>query len=114
MPLPAQYTADVPEEGEGPDFEADDDEWIRSLAEAQEVTTDTSEDSVTFDQQDVDPKKVRPIQMGVFSRKYVSRRLLALSEGEIAALTTWMRQIGVGTPGGAEALTSISYCMMNG
>ena len=37
-------------------------------------------------------------------RKYVSRRLLALSEGEIAALTTSMRQIGVGTQGGAEAL----------
>ena len=34
----------------------------------------------------------------------MSRRLLALSEGEIAALTTSMRQIGVGTPGGAEAL----------
>ena len=30
--------------------------------------------------------------------------LLALSDGEIAALTTSMRQIGVGTPGGAEAL----------
>ena len=37
-------------------------------------------------------------------RKYFSRRLLALSEGEIAALTTSMRQIGVGAPGGAEAL----------
>ena len=33
--------------------------------------------------------------------EYVSRRLLALSEGEIAALT---RQIGVCTLGGAEAL----------
>ena len=33
-----------------------------------------------------------------------SRRLLALGEGEIAALTTSMRQIGVCTPGGAEAL----------
>ena len=30
--------------------------------------------------------------------------LLALSEGEIAALTTSMWKIGVGTPGGAEAL----------
>ena len=68
----------------------DDDEWIRS--------------SVTYDQQEVDPKKVRPIQTGEFLRKYVSRRLLALSEGEIAALTTSIRQIGVGTPGGAEAL----------
>ena len=37
-------------------------------------------------------------------RTYVSRRVSALSEGEIAALTTLMRQIGVGTPGGAEAL----------
>ena len=82
----------------------DDDEWIHSLAEAPEVTTDTAEDSVTYDQQDVDPKKVRPIQMGEFLRKYVSRRLLALSEGEIAALTTSMRQIGVGTSGFAQAL----------
>ena len=70
----------------------DDDEWIRSLAEAQEVTTDIPEDSVTNDQQDVDPKRVRPIRMGEFLRKNVSRRLLALSEGEIAALTTSMRQ----------------------
>ena len=45
------------------------------------------------------------INLAIFSpRWYVSRRLLALSEGEIAALTTSMRQIGVGTPGGAEAL----------
>ena len=33
----------------------------------------------------------------------MSRRLLALSEGEIAALTTAMRQLGVGSQGG-EAL----------
>ena len=86
--------------------QCDDDEWIRSLTEAQEVTTDIPEDSVMYDQQDVDPDKVRPIQMGEFLRKYVSRRLLALSEGEFAALTTSMRQIGVGTPGGAEALAN--------
>ena len=41
--------------------------------------------------------------MEEFFRKYVSQRLLTLSEGEIAALTS-MRQIGVDTPGGAEAL----------
>ena len=46
----------------------DDDEWIRSLTEAQEVTTDIPEDSVTCDQQDVDPKKVRPVQVGEFLR----------------------------------------------
>ena len=34
----------------------------------------------------------------------VSRRLLALNEGEIAALTLAMRQLGVGSQGGAEAL----------
>ena len=62
------------------------------------------QERVTYDQQDVDPKKVRPIQMGEFLQKHVSQRLLALSEGEIAAFTTSMWQIGVGTPGGAEAL----------
>ena len=50
------------------------------------------------------PKKVRPVQMGEFLWKCVSRRLLVLSEGEIAALTTAMRQLGVGSQGGAEAL----------
>ena len=42
--------------------------------------------------------------MGEFVRKCVSRRLLALSEGEIAAVMTTMRQVGVGSQGGAEAL----------
>ena len=42
----------------------DGDEWIRSLTEAQEITTDVPEDSVMYDQQHVDPKKVRPIQVG--------------------------------------------------
>ena len=59
----------------------DDDEWIRSLTEAQEITADIPEDSVMYDQHDVDPKKVRPIQVEEFLRKCVSRRLLALSEG---------------------------------
>ena len=42
----------------------DDDEWIRSLTEAQEITADVPEGSVMYDQQEADPKKVRPIQMG--------------------------------------------------
>ena len=71
--------------------------------EAQEITADVPEDSVLYDQQQVDPKKVRPIQMEEFLWKYVSRKILALSEGEIAALTTAMRQLGVGSQGGAEA-----------
>ena len=40
-------------------------------------------------------------------RNNVSRRLLALSEGETAALTTAMRQLGVGSQGGAEALAIV-------
>ena len=63
----------------------------------------------------VNPKRVRPIQVGEFLRKYTSRRLLALSEGEIAAFTTSMRQLGIGTLGGAEARSSsISSSSMNG
>ena len=48
--------------------------------------------------------KVRPIQMGEFLRKYVSRRLLALSDKSIAKLMAATRQLGNGIPGGAEAL----------
>ena len=69
--------------------QVDDDEWIRSLTEAQEITADVPEDSVLYDQQAVDPKKkVRPIRTGELLRKCVSRRLLALSEGAITAFTS--------------------------
>ena len=81
----------------------DDDEWIRSLTEAQEITAGVPEDSVLYGQQEV-LQKVRPIPMGEFLRKYVSRRLWALSEGEIAAFTTAVRQFGVGSQGGTGAL----------
>ena len=81
----------------------DDGEWVRSLTEAEASTGDIPEGQVTCDQS-ADPKKVRPIQMGDFVREYVSRRLSALSEGEIAALMNGMRQVGVGSQGGAEAL----------
>ena len=42
--------------------------------------------------------------MGEFMRNYVSKRRLALTEAEIAPLTAVMRQLGVGTQGGAEAV----------
>ena len=96
MPIPPNHAAHVLEKGKAPHHEV--------LTEAQEITADVPEENVTKDQQVVDTKKVRPIQMGEFLRKCVSRRLLALSEGEIAALTTAMRQLGVGSQGGAEAL----------
>ena len=41
----------------------DDDEWIRSLTEAQEITVDVPEDTVVYDQQAVDtPKKSGPFK----------------------------------------------------
>ena len=48
--------------------------------------------------------KVRPIQMGEFMRKYVSRRLNVLSDTDIERVMIAMRQLGVRTSGGAEAL----------
>ena len=61
--------------------------------------------SVTHERKDVDTKKVQGLfRRGSSCGKTCSRRFLALSEGESAALTTSMRQIGFGTPGGAEAL----------
>ena len=35
----------------------DDGEWIRSVTEAQDITADVPAESVTYDQQAVDPKK---------------------------------------------------------
>ena len=69
---------------------------------------------ISSEQQEVDHKKVRPIQMRELLREHVSRRLLAPSEErEIAAMTTSMRQIGVGSPGGAEALAIFHQLLYN-
>ena len=45
--------------------------------------------------------------MREFLRKHVSRRLLALSEGEVAGLMKAMRQLGVGSQGRAEGLANL-------
>ena len=101
MPIPPQHAAHAFEKGKGPTTKLfNDDEWIRSLTEAKENTAEVPEEGVAYDQQAVDGEKVWPVQMGEFLRKYVSRRLFALSEVEIAAHTTAMRQLGVGSPGG--------------
>ena len=52
----------------------------------------------------VESNKVRPIQMGEFMRKYVSRRLRSVNHQDEKKIMQAMRQIGVGTSGGAEAL----------
>ena len=58
--LPGRHTQLMKKEKDPTSKQFDNDS---SLTEAQEVTADIPEDSVTCDQQDVDPKKVRPIQM---------------------------------------------------
>ena len=108
LSTPPQHAAHVSEEGKGPTTKIfDGDEWIRSLTEAQEITADVPEECIMYDQEGEDPNKFVPCRWE-FLRTYVSRRLLALSEGEIGqaeigALTTGMRQLDVGSQGGAEA-----------
>ena len=48
--------------------------------------------------------KVRPVQMGEFLRKWVSRRLMVLNSGDVSRVMMAMRQLGVGVSAGAEAL----------
>jgi len=50
------------------------------------------------------PKAPRPIQMGEWLRKWMGRRLLRLGAGDTARVMLAARQLGVGMPGGAEAL----------
>ena len=45
----------------------DDDEWIRSLTEAQEITADVPEDSVMYDQEELISKKFGPSRWRVFA-----------------------------------------------
>lgn len=49
---------------------------------------------------------VRPIQIGEFLRRWVSKRLLQLNKCDISKVMVSMRQLGVGTSGGAEALAT--------
>ena len=48
--------------------------------------------------------KVRPIQMGEFLRKVISKRILAAARGGIDAAVLGARQWGVGADGGAEGI----------
>ena len=74
----------------------DEEAWIRSLTEAQEIAADIPEECTAHDGVKLTPKRSVPSRWWSFCS--------ALSEGEIAALTAAMRQLGVGTQGGAEAL----------
>ena len=93
----------------------DDDEWIRSVTEAQEVTTDVPEDSVTYEHQEHDPQKFGPFKWRRSCGSMSRGDFWHLVREKLQPLTTSMLQIGVGTPGGAEALASFfSSSAMNG
>ena len=65
MSIPTQYAARVlKKENDLTTNIFDDDEWIRSLTEAQAITADIPEERIARDQGEVDPKKVRPVQLG--------------------------------------------------
>ena len=99
--LPAQHAADVTAKSQRSDLEA----IRRRRVDQTHLSTDIPESSVVHEQDETDPKKDRPISRGEFLRKYASLRLLALNEGEIAALTLVMRKLGVDSQGGGEAPT---------
>ena len=101
----------------------DDEEWLRAVQD-DDWQQDIAEDDVDSYGDEVEADAavpmegvqaagerrssvaVRPIQIGEFLRRWVSRRLLALSRGDINSVTHAMRQLGVGMPGGAEALAT--------
>ena len=72
------------------------------LAAAEDLPVAVTEANVVYAEMrtsaavaEVDSTRVRPIQMGDFLRTCVTRRLLAVSGGEIAVLVTATRQPGV-------------------
>jgi hypothetical protein len=106
----------------------DDHEWLdqahladipEDLLAASETEEKTSEDIATTaldgvqaasieteagDGKDRNKPKVRPIQVGEVLRRWISKRLLRLNASDISRVMASSRQLGVGTPGGAEAL----------
>jgi hypothetical protein len=92
MEVDAQAMAGVAAGGDG-DIRMSVQEEIRNAGDAPRAESATAA-----------APKVRPIQMGEFLRKWVSRRLLLLQKGDINKVMAAMRQLGVGMSGGAEAL----------
>ena len=88
----------------------DDVEWIQHISVDSVTGTgpldDVPEDAVTSDPPEFQAAspKAKLIKMGEFLRKYVSRRLRALSDKGIVKLMIAVRQLGNGSSGGAEAL----------
>ena len=82
-----------------------DSEWMTDVAETDVVDVGPEVDATTLEPPTVSAgPNVRPIQMGEFLRKWVSRRLLVLNSGDIGKVMAAMRQYGNGQSGGTEAM----------
>ena len=82
----------------------DDEAWVASLARDWEDDGDGGAPVPEEPAQLPTSPKPRPIQQGEFLRKWTAKRLMAANHADIARVMAAMRQIGVGLPGGAEAL----------
>jgi hypothetical protein len=96
------------------DAEVAGDEWMQDVAESNVVEEgpEVEPDEPTNATNAVPRPKVRPIPMGEFLRKWVSRGLLRLTSGDMAQVMAAMRQLGNGTSGGTEAM-AISHQILH-
>eukprot|EP00971_Amphidinium_carterae_P263010 5218179-Amphidinium_carterae.1 len=95
----------------------DDDAWLQVLDKAETWQLDVP-DAVARPAPSGPPglpapKKVRPIQMGEFMRKFVAKRLHVLGRPDLDKLMLHTRQLGVGMSGGAEALALLHQCVFD-
>lgn len=97
---------DVEDDEDSDDEAIEGPEWERDVPEERvvQVGSEMEVDAEVAPQPPRPRAQVRPIQMGEFLRKFVSRRLQAVSAKDISRVMTAARQLGVGTSGGAESL----------
>ena len=107
----------------GVDLQDEDASWLGDCQEddvvaEEQITNEASQsdvDAIMKKSEEVPSSKplVRPIQMGEFLRKYVTRRMLAVDKLRIQCSMANARQWGVGVSGGAEAIIHTHYAIEN-
>ncbi len=88
---------------------------MHSVAEDESVAATESEavraDDLAGEPTTSPKMKVRPIQMGEFVRKYMTRHLLLLDRRRLQCSMVSATQWGVGTPGGGDAIIHTHYSL---
>ena len=102
------YDGEGLEQPEGADQVASD---IARAAQEPDASLDGAVDEASGGPSQEPRPTVRPIQMGEFLRKYITRRLQALDKRRIQCSMVNARQWGVGTPGGTEAIVHVHQCI---